>query len=80
MRPKREGRFITRIYLTSPPSKENFKIDPKDFPIDDYEGTTKGGKQKTKATKASEIEEAGTDTDNDGDDDAQEEKVANAKN
>jgi len=28
MRPKREGRFITRVLLKSPPSSEQLKIDP----------------------------------------------------
>ncbi|XP_050680119.1 50S ribosomal protein L1 [Leptidea sinapis] len=28
MRPKRDGRFITRCLITSPPSTENLKIDP----------------------------------------------------
>lgn len=28
VRPKRDGRFITRVLLKSPPSSEQFKIDP----------------------------------------------------
>lgn len=28
MRPKREGRFVTRVLLKSPPSGENLKINP----------------------------------------------------
>lgn len=28
VRPKREGKFITRVLLKSPPSSEKFKIDP----------------------------------------------------
>lgn len=28
VRPKREGRFVTRVLLTSPPSGETLKIDP----------------------------------------------------
>lgn len=27
-RPKREGRFVTRVILSSPPSSETLKIDP----------------------------------------------------
>lgn len=37
LRPKRGGKFITRVLFTSPPSKEIFRIDPLDFPFDDYE-------------------------------------------
>lgn len=36
-RPNRPGKFITRVYLTSPNSKEIFKIDPAGFPFEDYE-------------------------------------------
>lgn len=35
-RPKRGGKFVTRVYCTSPPSKEIFQIDPADFPIEDF--------------------------------------------
>lgn len=28
VRPRREGKFVTRVILTSPPSGENLKIDP----------------------------------------------------
>lgn len=37
LRPKRGGKFITRVLFTSPPSKEVFRIDPVDFPFKDYE-------------------------------------------
>lgn len=37
LRPKRGGKFITRVLFTSPPSKEIFRIDPVDFPFEDYE-------------------------------------------
>lgn len=36
-RPKRGGKFITRVFFTTPVSKENFLIDPVDFPFSDYE-------------------------------------------
>lgn len=36
-RPNRGGKFITRVHLTTPNSKEIFKIDPVDFPFADYE-------------------------------------------
>lgn len=33
-RPKREGKFITRAILSSPPSSETLKLDPKEFPFE----------------------------------------------
>lgn len=30
-RPKRQGSFITRVVLTSPPSKETLLVDPEDY-------------------------------------------------
>lgn len=36
-RPNRPGKFITRVHFTALNSKEIFKIDPADFPFDDYE-------------------------------------------
>lgn len=36
-RPKRPGKFITRVHLTALNSKEIFKVDPADFPFEDYE-------------------------------------------
>lgn len=36
-RPNRGGKFITRVYFTTPVSNERFKIDPSDFPFEDYE-------------------------------------------
>lgn len=29
--------FITRVFFTSPNSKEIFKVDPVDFPFEDYD-------------------------------------------
>lgn len=40
-RPKREGQFITRVLLKSPPSKEMFKIDPFQFVSEEYKRTGK---------------------------------------
>lgn len=37
LRPKRGGKFITRVLFKSPPSKEIFRIDPVEFPFEDYE-------------------------------------------
>lgn len=36
-RPKRGGRFITRVFFETPLVDERLRIDPKDFPFDDYE-------------------------------------------
>lgn len=36
-RPKRGGKFITRVFFTTPVSKESFLINPVDFPFADYE-------------------------------------------
>lgn len=36
-RPNRGGKFITRVYFTTPVSKEKFSIDPVSFPFEDYE-------------------------------------------
>lgn len=38
-RPKREGQFITRVLLTSAPSKEIFKIDPFQYVAEEYKKT-----------------------------------------
>lgn len=35
-RPNRPGKFITRVHFTAQNSKEMFKIDPVDFPFEDY--------------------------------------------
>lgn len=35
-RPNRPGKFITRVHLTATNSKETFKVDPIDFPFEDY--------------------------------------------
>lgn len=54
MRPKRDGKFITRVIFTSPPSKETLKIDPKDFPFDDYD--RKSGQKVEKLQPSEELE------------------------
>lgn len=36
-RPNRSGKFITRVYFTTPNSEEKFQIDPADFPFKDYD-------------------------------------------
>ena len=40
-RPKREGRFITRVLMKSPPSKEMFKIDPFKYVDEEYKRSVK---------------------------------------
>lgn len=62
VRPDREGKFITRVLFTSPPSQENLKIDPKDFPFADYDRSPdqvvkKGKKGKNQASESFEDEE-----------------------
>lgn len=69
MRPNRAGKFITRIFVTSPPSREMFRIDPKSFPFDDYDRPAPvKGKKGTGKAQAVEVEEES---------DEDEEKVAN---
>lgn len=50
LRPNRPGKFITRIHLTTPNSKEMFKLDPIDFPFEDLDrpGVESGKKPKKK--------------------------------
>lgn len=69
MRPKREGRFITRVIFTSAPSKEKFKIDPKEFPFD-YEQVSATDKSKPATPAFEEPEEV----------EAENEEAAKAKN
>lgn len=73
MRPKRDGKFITRVFLTSPPSKENFKIDPKDFPFEYEIGTA----DKSKVEKIEEPDDGGDAADDDTDDDKEAVKAKN---
>lgn len=37
LRPKRGGRFITRVFFGTSLVNERLRIDPADFPFDDYE-------------------------------------------
>lgn len=73
MRPKRNGKFITRVFLTSPPSKENFKIDPKDFPFE-YDI---GAEDKNKVAEIEEPDDGGN---ADGDDTDDDKEAVKAKN
>lgn len=52
-RPKREGRFITRVLLKSAPSKEMFKIDPFQYVSEEYKRTGK----KSEEVQSEETEE-----------------------
>ncbi|XP_031620369.1 39S ribosomal protein L1, mitochondrial [Contarinia nasturtii] len=61
-RPKRAGKFITRLYFTTPESKEIFKISPADFPFEDYErpgALIKLDQAKPKKKQAKPCHEAG---------------------
>jgi large subunit ribosomal protein L1 len=54
MRPKRDGKFITRVLLKSPPSKEELKINPFLYVP---EGRTASGSKKSVAEKVDENDE-----------------------
>lgn len=55
-RPKRGGKFITRVFFTTPVSKESFLIDPVDFPFSDYERPREPTKvPQSRKTKAQSI-------------------------
>lgn len=56
-RPKREGRFITRVLLKSPPSKELFKIDPFQYVSEEFKRT--GRKVEGEAVKEGDEREEG---------------------
>ena len=56
MRPKREGRFVTRVLLKSPPSGENLKINP--FLYIPEEGVFSKRSAKTTDAAAGEEEDA----------------------
>lgn len=61
MRPKRAGKFITRVLLLSPPSPEKFKIDPFLYVQEGKEEvkkTTKGAKQEVAEEEDEEEPEA----------------------
>lgn len=55
-RPNRGGKFITRVHCTTQNSKEIFKIDPTDFPFEDYERPGGEPLQPQKSKKKSQTE------------------------
>lgn len=57
VRPKREGRFVTRVLLTSPPSGETFKIDPFLYIPEERITTEKSSEQVDEADANDEDEE-----------------------
>lgn len=59
MRPKRTGKFITRVLIKSPPSKEELKIDP--FVYVPEERIATDDKRKKNVVKEEEDEEEGED-------------------
>lgn len=71
-RPKRDGKFITRVKTSSPPLEESFKIDPQDFPFE-LEFSKKDKNKVTAETMAAEEND-------DNDDDAKEDEAVTAKN
>lgn len=54
-RPKREGLFITRVLLKSPPSKEMFKIDPFLYVTEEFVRTA--GKKESPKEDSEELEQ-----------------------
>lgn len=50
-RPKRGGKFITRVFFKTPVSKETFLINPVDFPFADYERPMEPAKAAPKRKK-----------------------------
>lgn len=67
MRPKRDGKFITRVLLKSPPSPEQLKIDP-------FVYIPEGRKEVKKDSKASQQQKTEED---DGDDELESKKAVN---
>lgn len=57
MRPKRVGKFVTRVFLTSPPSQEKLKINPFAYVPEEQEF----GKKKAASAKVVEEEEEAAD-------------------
>lgn len=56
-RPKRAGSFITRVIMTSPPSRETLKIDPAEYPFEVKSSVKRGvGKKEAAAAEADENE------------------------
>ncbi|XP_055850966.1 39S ribosomal protein L1, mitochondrial [Episyrphus balteatus] len=55
MRPKREGKFITRVLLKSPPSSEQLKIDP--FLYVPEQGSINNSRKNNKSAEVAEEEE-----------------------
>ncbi|XP_065371500.1 large ribosomal subunit protein uL1m [Calliphora vicina] len=75
VRPKREGRFITRVLLKSPPSREQLKIDAFQIVPEMYEKTGSGSKNAA-ATKPAKQQ----DDDIDNEDEVEIEKEKKAVN
>lgn len=48
-RPKRDGKFITRVLLKSPPSQEQLKIDPFIYVPENYVKTSKDAREQVEA-------------------------------
>lgn len=72
MRPKRDGRFITRVLLKSPPSREQLKIDPFVYVPEERIATN------SKKPKQIVEESANADDDDNAEDVAEKQKIAKA--
>lgn len=74
-RPRREGRFITRVLLKSPPSREQFKIDAFQYVPEMYEKPRGGSGMKKPAKSTADQKQ-----EQDDDDDTEVEKKQAAAN
>lgn len=74
-RPRREGRFITRVLLKSPPSREQFKIDAFQYVPEMYEKPSGGSSMKKPAKSTADQKQ-----EQDDDDDTEVEKKQAAAN
>lgn len=78
VRPKREGRFITRVLLKSPPSREQLKIDAFQYVPEMY--IKPGGSAKTPVATKTTSKEQTNEVDNEDEDEEEIEKQKKAVN
>lgn len=77
VRPKREGRFITRVLLKSPPSREQLKIDAYQYVPEMYEKNDSASK---KSTNPNLVKHQDNDIDKEDGDEDENEKQKKAVN
>lgn len=73
VRPKREGRFITRVLLKSPPSREQLKIDAFQYVPEMYDKTDSASKKTTNTKPAKQQD---NDLDKEDEDEIEKQKKA----